>query len=408
MTRKADNSDERHGQWGNAGKSDVKLTPKERAEITRRFEEYTAEGFTWGDAMPVEWQGTIWLSKLVKRRESCLVVSEDGTGKGSATSLLENIDGLVVLPCPRDTDEIYQLLWTEMEDKDGHRPLPDWRTFLDTKKRDYWHCTRCKRHCKLVHSSWLDVKPDPDDISDGLFRVEGSCPLREAEVERNVELLRGLIIALRLPEVNDKIIDLLKIIITIATLVLLVNTEQRRVLCKQLTFRRLPYYSFPKPTAQFVLELAEEFCAQKIVTPEALWLIALLSNDNPGVFVRNLKLINSESELAELTTPAAPAFVAEKLRLVINPETALQIISANKSGWVPVEEIYNDLQNFNICLSSESIGKRLTKMGLTGRKVPTAEYYFTQSFPQLTNGSNGTKGLLEAESPESKLKLLIK
>jgi hypothetical protein len=232
--------------------------------------------------------------------------------------------------------------------------------------------------------------------------VEGNCPLHKEEVVKNIEQFRGRIVIIRLPEVNNEIIDLLKSILGVTILVLLINPEQKITLDKQLTFRRLPHHNFPKSTLELFFDLAKVFHAESIVTDEAFRLIARLSNGNPGAFVTNLKLVFSELELAGLTSPATPVFVAEKLESNIPLEQAIEIIAEFKSGWVSVEEVRHDLLiNFNMNITNETIGKRLKKLRLTFRKNPAAEYYFpNQSHLLLTNGTNGSNGFLDSGSVE--------
>lgn len=366
-----------------------------------------------------EWEGADLLRKLIKENRSCLVVGEDRSGKSCASSIAEDdTEELKVISYPNDTYDIYKQLWhlvdyvipkTTQQIKDPQQTNPP------HSKERILRCGHCSRHCIVDPTAKLKGPIVPSPTISGIIKmfqgITGKCPLIIKQVNDHLSQLQGSIFVIRVPDVDTDLLTLFTQLLEIGTLVILANPRQAKQLREEHNrFRSLPIYRFPKPKADFFIEVVK-IRVEDIgmdtspFTPKACLSTALLSGKSIGKYVENLARGLDQLQLDGRLEQIDPKYMLKVAADSLDEDSMILNTISNYEGWFGISKVSKDIKDaFDTDISPKRIGWRLKEL-VDGNKLEKRHIGKTgiqykirdQDVPLLEAGLTDIKALPEGD-----------
>ena len=376
--------------------------------------------FTTGDLYEeisdlVDWEGADLLRKLIKRKRSCMVVGEDEAGKSCASYIAEDdTENLRVISYPDDTYDVYKELWFLLNSvlPGTTSQIADPKQSGLFRKDHVLRCGHCSRRC--IIDPYARVKapivptPDIHDIRMMISNVTGKCPLIIKEVNDHLAELQGSIFVIRVPDVDNDLIDLFTQLLEIGTLIILTNPKQAKQLREHNRFRRLPVYRFPKPNADFflkVLQIRLEDVGMAIspFTAKACLLAALLSQRKPGRYVETLGRALDQFQLDGRKEQIDPTYMLRVVADSMDERSMVLATISNYEGWFGTSELSRDIRDtFDTNISPKRLGWLIKEL-VDGNKLERRrigdgkQYKVREPIPLLEAGTIEPEPLPEGE-----------
>lgn len=339
----------------------------------------------------IEWEAVPRLQNIIKRHRSIILCSDDGAGKTVSLFLAQWLDPEqetlpnptasvhYFYPPPLNSAEVYKEVWYLL-----NRPLPG-HQYIGERSEGWarvYRCTNCQRRCRLL-IGWPDTQEDWE-TEVATASGEDRCPLIIDQVHNNLSKLRGTIV-LRLPaEVDSDLVTILDKLLDHVPLVMLANREQVKILMKRAKFRQLQPRHFPKPPPAFFLELTTSLFRDAgmdttPITLDALLLLIMVSEENPGKFVNLLSEILEEMLwTGEPLRTVDSEFIVRTIGLTWDEATMVTYaINSYRGKRVAISELSSIIkETFHIEISEETMGKKLKNdFGFKGKRRSDGMWY---------------------------------